>query len=262
MLLAFDTGNTNTVMGLFDGKELLANWRFATDPRRTADEYGLLCNDLFTYHHLAAQRVDRMIISSVVPDLTGTLLEVGRRYFHLEPLCVEAGIKTGLKIRYENPKEVGADRIVNAVAAIERYGSPVIIVDFGTATTFCVVNDKSEYLGGAITAGIGISMEALFEHAAKLPKVDLKAPEKVIGRTTVQAMQSGLVYGYAGLIDTMIERLCRELHMDAAKTTVVATGGRSDIICPHCKFVTTIDMGLTLEGLRILADRNEGPAHD
>lgn len=257
MLLAFDTGNTNTVMGLFDGKKLLASWRFATDSRRTADEYGLLCNDLFSYHHLAAQRVNSMIISSVVPDLTGTLLEVGRRYFHLEPLCVEAGIKTGLKIRYENPKEVGADRIVNAVAAIEQYGAPVVVVDFGTATTFCGINETGEYLGGAIMAGIGISMEALFNHAAKLPKVDLKAPEHVIGRNTVHAMQSGLVYGYAGMIDTMVKRIVKEMGYRMEDVNVIATGGRSDIICPHCQFVDRVDMGLTLEGLRILAERNE-----
>lgn len=257
MLLAFDTGNTNTVMGLFDGEKLLANWRFATDPRRTADEYGLLCNDLFTYHHLAAQRVDRMIISSVVPDLTGTLMEVGRRYFHLEPLKVEAGIKTGMKIRYENPKEVGADRIVNAVATIERYGAPAIVVDFGTATTFCAINEAGEYLGGAITAGIGISMEALFEHAAKLPKVDLVAPPRAIGKSTVGAMQSGLVYGYAGLIDAMIERIAKEMGKEPYEVSIVATGGRSDLICPYTRHVKTVDMGLTLEGLRLIAERNE-----
>lgn len=257
MLLAFDIGNTNTVMGLFEGHDLVANWRFATDPRRTADEYGLLCNDFFSYNHMAAQRVDKMIISSVVPDLTGTLADVGRRYFHLEPLLVEAGIKTGLKIRYENHKELGADRIVNAVGAIHKYGAPIIIIDFGTATTFCVVNEQSEYMGGAITAGIGISMGALFSNAAKLPKVDLKAPQSVIGRSTVQAMQSGLVYGYAGLIDAMIERICGEMGWQPGKVQVVATGGRSDIICPHCKYVHHVDMMLTLEGLRLLAERNE-----
>lgn len=261
MLLAFDTGNTNTVMGLFDGDRLLANWRFATDPRRTADEYGLLCHNLFTYHELDVQKVDRMIISSVVPDLTGTLMEVGRRYFHLEPLKVEAGIKTGMKIRYENPKEVGADRIVNAVAAIHRYGAPIIVVDFGTASTFCAINEAGEYLGGAITAGIGISMEALFEHAAKLPKVDLSAPPQAIGKTTVSAMQSGLVYGYAGLIDAMIERIAKEMGYEPYDMKVVATGGRSDLICPYTKYVKTIDMGLTLEGLRLIAERNEA-THD
>lgn len=262
MLLAFDTGNTNTVIGLYDGDELCGSWRFATDPRRTVDEYGLFCFDLFNFHQYDFADVDSMIISSVVPDVTSTLAAMGRQYFQVEPLVVEAGIKTGLPIRYENPKEVGADRIVNAVAAIDRYGTPCIIVDFGTATTFCVVNEQGEYMGGAITTGIGISMDALFSHAAKLPKVDLKAPPLAIGRNTVNAMQSGLVYGYAGLVDAMIVRLCDEMGYDPEKTAVVATGGRSDMICKHTSYVDKVDMKLTIHGLRILADRNRSDAHD
>lgn len=262
MLLAFDTGNTNTVIGLYDGEKLCGSWRFATDSRRTVDEYGLFCYDLFNFYEYQFSDVDHMIISSVVPDVTSTLREMGRQYFKVEPLLVEAGIKTGLPIRYENPKEVGADRIVNAVAAIDKYGTPCIIVDFGTATTFCMVNAQGEYMGGAITTGIGISMEALFEHAAKLPKVDLQAPASAIGRTTVSAMQSGLVYGYAGLVDAMIKRLCDEMAYDPEETFVVATGGRSDLICKHTAYVNQVDMKLTIHGLRILADRNRSNQHD
>lgn len=256
MLLAFDTGNSNTVIGLFEGATLLADWRLATDARKTADEYGILCHSLFAQHDLCAEKVERVIISSVVPDLTRTLVEMVERYFHVKPLLVEAGIKTGLQIRYENPKELGADRIVNAVAGIERYGAPLILVDFGSATTFCCVDAQGAYLGGAITAGIGISMEALFNRAAKLPKVELVAPEKVIGRNTVAAMQSGLVYGYAGTVDRMIELLAAEMGYYPHEMTVIGTGGRSDIICPHCRYVDKVDALLTLEGLRILAERN------
>ena len=169
MLLAFDTGNTNVVMGVYEGDRLFSSWRFATDARRTADEYAVLCRDFFATKGLGFEAIDQIIISSVVPDLTRTLVRMCEVYFGIAPLLVEAGVKTGLKIRYENPKELGADRIVNAVSGIERYGAPLIIVDFGTATTFCAINADKEYLGGAITAGIGISMESLFSHAAKLP---------------------------------------------------------------------------------------------
>lgn len=258
MLLAFDTGNTNTVMGVFEDDTLIANWRFATDAQRTADEYGLLCHQFFNHHHIDAGAVEQIIISSVVPDLTATLQRMAKYYFHIEPLVIGAGIKTGINLRYENPKELGADRIVNAVAAIHLYGAPVIVVDFGTATTFCAINEKKEYLGGAITSGIGISMNALFEHAAKLPKVELTAPSRAIGRTTVEAMQSGLVFGYAALVDGMIAHIAKEMHHRPDDIFVVATGGRSEIICPHCQYVNEVNALLTLEGLRLLAQRNKG----
>lgn len=263
MLLVFDSGNSNTVLGVFDGDELVESWRLATDSNKTADEYGLLCTSLFQLNHIDIRSISRVIISSVVPDLTRALVEVSEKFFKTVPLIVGAGIKTGLKIRYENPKEVGSDRIVNAVAGIAEYGAPLIIVDFGTATTFCAINENKEYLGGAITAGIGISMEALFSRAAKLPKVELIAPEKAIGRTTTQAMQSGLVYGYAGLVDVMILRTAQELQLEPSQVKVVATGGRSSIICPHCQYVDVIDDKLTLKGLYLLSERNKGEAsHD
>ncbi|MDO4280015.1 MAG: type III pantothenate kinase [Peptococcaceae bacterium] len=258
MLLAFDTGNTNVMMGLYDGERLFASWRFATDAQRTADEYAVLCQNFFKTRELRFDDVDQIIISSVVPDLTRTLVRMCEEYFEISPLLVEVGVKTGLKLRYENPKELGADRIVNAVSGIERYGAPLIIVDFGTATTFCAINDKREYLGGAITAGIGISMEALFSHAAKLPKVELIAPTAAIGRTTTSAMQSGLLFGYADMVDGMITRLARELEKSPDEVFVVATGGLAGVVCANCQHVDKVDPMLTLEGLRLIAERNKG----
>ena len=258
MLLAFDTGNTNVVMGIYEGERLFASWRFATDARRTADEYAVLCREFFATKGLGFGAIDQIIVSSVVPDLTRTFVRMCEVYFGMKPILVEAGIKTGLKIRYENPKELGADRIVNAVSAIEQYGAPLIIVDFGTATTFCAINVNKEYLGGAITAGIGISMEALFSRAAKLPKVELLAPNQVVGRTTEDAMRAGLVYGYADLVDGMIARVAREMGSTPEDIFVVATGGHAETICTHCRYVNTIDQMLTLEGLRLIAGRNKG----
>ena len=196
MLLAFDIGNTNIVIGVFQQKNLLADWRIASDRLKTYDEYGLLVEQLFQCSNLRRADVTDIIISSVVPNLTDVLKLMCERYFHMAPMVVGNGLKTGMPIRYENPKEVGADRIVNAVAAIELYGAPLIILDFGTATTFCVVNEKGEYLGGAIAPGIGISLNALVERTAQLPKVEMTVPDKVIGKTTVHAIQSGLLYGY------------------------------------------------------------------
>ena len=261
MLLAFDTGNTNIVMGVFDGERLIASWRFATDPKRTADEYAVTCRSFFSADGLHFENVKQIIISSVVPDITNTLVRMCQRYIGAELLLVEAGIKTGLKIRYENPKELGADRIVNAVSAIERYGAPLIIVDFGTATTFCVINEDKEYLGGAITAGVRISMESLFSHAAKLPKVEFSAPEQAIGRTTVTALQSGMIYGYAAMVDGLIGRLAKEIGRTPEDVFVVATGGLAQTVCDHCLYVNKIDPMLTLEGLRLIAERNKGGRH-
>lgn len=260
MLLAFDIGNTNVVMGIFEGERLFASWRFATDARRTSDEYAVLCRNFFATKGLGFEAVDQIVLSSVVPDLTRALVRMCEGYFQISPLLVAAGVKTGLKIRYENPKELGADRIVNAVSGIERYGAPLIIVDFGTASTFCAINADKEYLGGAITAGIGISMEALFNHAAKLPKVELEAPGQVIGRTTTDAMRAGLVFGYADLVDGMIARIAREMGSTPEDIFVVATGGNSETICKNCRYVNVVDPMLTLEGLRLIAQKNNGGA--
>ena len=194
--------------------------------------------------------------SDLVPDITGNLEKMIEKYLHVTPLIVGAGIKTGLMIRYENPKEVGADRIVNAVAGIEKYGAPLVLVDFGTATTFCAVNDKAEYLGGAIVPGVDLSMQALFANTAKLPKVELTAPKSYIGRNTTNAIQSGLIYGYCDLVDGMVKRFCEEMGYDLARVNVVATGGLAEVVCKEAKTVKFIDQYLTLDGLKILAKLN------
>lgn len=257
MLIAFDIGNTNTVIGVYKGEEALAHWRIGSDRHKTADEYGLIICQLFMQAKLSIDKVDSAIISSVVPDITGNIEKMVGNYLHVKPLIVGAGIKTGLMIRYENPKEVGADRIVNAVAGIEKYGPPLVLVDFGTATTFCAVNDKGEYLGGAIVPGVELSMQALFSNTAKLPKVELVAPKSYIGRNTTNAIQSGLIYGYCDLVDGMVRRFVGEMGYDPARVNVVATGGLAEIVCLQSKTVKIIDPYLTLDGLKILARLNK-----
>lgn len=257
MLLAIDIGNTNIVLGLYQDKVLLEHWRLSSNKDRTADEYGILLQQLLQASQHRPQDIHHIIISSVVPDLTGTWKHMSERYFHIKPMVVGQGLKTGLVIRYENPKDVGADRIVNAVAAIAKYGAPLVIVDFGTATTFCAVNEKGEYLGGAIAAGINLSMEALFSRTAQLPKVELVMPKNVIGRNTVNAIQSGLLYGYCGLVDGMTRRFADELGPGLNGVTVVATGGVADIIAKNSATIQHVDKMLTLEGLRILYERNK-----
>ncbi|MEK6716581.1 MAG: pantothenate kinase [candidate division NC10 bacterium RIFCSPLOWO2_12_FULL_66_18] len=254
MLLALDVGNTNTVIGVFDGKALLTHWRLSTRREGTRDEYGMLIKGLFDFAGLAFQGVSTLILSSVVPPLQGPLEEMARQYFGVEPMVVGPGIKTGMPILYESPRDVGADRIVNAVAAFEAYGGPCIVVDFGTATTFDAISARGEYLGGAICPGIGISSEALFQHAAKLPRVDIARPKVIIGKNTVGSMQAGLFYGYLSLVEGIVARMRAELGGRAA---VVATGGLAQLLLTESTAVDHVDPLLTLTGLRILFERNQ-----
>lgn len=257
LLLVIDVGNTNVVFGVYKGKELLYDWRIATEKDRTSDEYGLLFEQIFKYHGLDPKDVDDVIISSVVPPLMHTLPTMSMKYFNVDPIVVGPGVKTGMNIKYDNPREVGADRIVNAVAAYEKYGGPLIIVDFGTAITFCAVSKEGEYLGGAITPGIKISSEALFMRTAKLPKVEIARPEKVIAKNTINSIQSGLVYGYIGMVDYIVEKMIEEMGEKNGKVNIIATGGFSNLIAAESKYIKSIDKLLTLEGLRIVFQRNK-----
>ena len=253
MLLVIDVGNTNMVLGVYKDTELLDHWRIATDRQRTTDEYGVLIRELFYLNDLRADDINAIIISSVVPPVVPTLERMCQRYFGLSPLLIGPGVKTGMDIRYDNPREVGADRIVNAVAAYEKYGGPVIIVDFGTATTFCAVDAKGVYLGGSICPGIGISTEALVQRTAKLPRIELKRTDSVICRNTIESMQAGVFYGFVGQVEGIVARMRRELDMSAR---VVATGGLAVVIAPATKAIDVVEPMLTLEGLRIIYERN------
>lgn len=253
MLLAVDVGNTNIVFGVFDGKDLRTHYRISTMPPRTSDEYGNLVISLLGYDDIHRRDIDAVIISSVVPPLTDGLRGMAKQYFSSEPMFVGPGLKVGLNIKYENPKEVGADRIVNAVAAFNLYGGPIIVVDFGTATTFCAINETGEYLGGAIAPGISISVEALFRAAAKLSRVELKKPTHVIGKNTIESMQSGIFYGYVGQVDEIVRRF--KEHMNG-KVKVIATGGLAQLIADESAAIEEVCPLLTLEGLRILYEKN------
>lgn len=263
MLLVIDVGNTNTVLGVFEAPpeesdsskplRLIANWRVTTNKSQTVDEYGVLFRNLFAMNKIEVSATTGIVISSVVPPLDSTLREVCERYFQIKPLFIEPGVKTGMPVHYDNPAEVGADRIVNSVAAFEKFGGPCIVVDFGTATTFDVVSPKGEYLGGIITPGIGISADALFERTARLPRVDIRKPPRVIATNTVNSLQSGLYYGYLGLIDGILERLIDELGKEVK---VVATGGLASLMGSGSKYIREVDDLLTLEGLRIIYERN------
>ncbi|MDF2565844.1 MAG: coaX [Massilibacillus sp.] len=253
MLLVFDIGNSNIVLGAYKDDKLLTHWRISTDRQKTGDEYGMLINNLFNFHGLKMTNIKAIIISSVVPPLVVPLTKMCKRYFNIDPLVVGPGIKTGIRLKYENPREIGADRIVNAVGAYERFGGPLIIIDFGTATTFCAIAENGDYLGGAIAPGIGISSEALFQRAAKLPRIELITPKSVICRNTVASMQSGIIYGFTGQVDEIVRRMKEELGEEAK---VIATGGLANLIAKESKTIDVVEHFLTLDGLNILYKRN------
>jgi type III pantothenate kinase len=254
MLLTLDTGNTETVMGLFDNTDLVSHWRLSTNTDRTSDEHALLVSQLLDLEGYAFEEtVTGIAISSTVPGLTATLREMTRRWFDVPTVVLEPGVKTGMPILYDNPKEVGADRIANAIGTFEFYGGPSICVDFGTATTFDCISVKGEYLGGAILPGIGISMDALFGRAAALRRVELVEPRSVIGKSTVESIQSGAVYGFTGSVDAIVGRIQKEM----GDCTVVATGGLSGLIAPMSDTIEHHEPWITLHGLRIIFERNQ-----
>jgi type III pantothenate kinase len=254
VLLVIDVGNTNTVLGLIDGDDIVHTFRISTAVNRATDEYGLIYLQLLGLHGLGAPDVDGGIISSVVPSVLYSMEKACRRYLDIQPLVVGRKLKTGMKVRMDNPREVGADRIVNAVAAVARWGGPIIVVDFGTATTLDCVNEKGEYVGGAIAPGFKISEEALFARTAKLPRVEVERPPRAIGTNTVHAMQSGLFYGYVGLVDGLAERCRRELD---PRAKVVATGGFASLVASESRVIEEVDPYLTLRGLALLHALNE-----
>lgn len=254
MLFVIDVGNTNIVLGVYEGDELKHNWRISTDRGKTDDEFGMLVKSLFADKGMTFTDIEGIIISSVVPPLMFSLEKMCRKYFDIKPMVIGPGLKTGLNIKAENPRELGADRIVNAVAAIHHYGTPLIIVDFGTATTLCFVDEQGGYHGGAIAPGIGISTEALYSRAAKLPRIELIKPPSVIGRNTIHAMQSGIIYGFVGQVDELVRRMKMESDK---KPNVIATGGLAELIGSESNEIDIVDPWLTVKGLRLIYDRNK-----
>ncbi len=258
MLLAIDVGNTNIVLGVFEGSTLVRSWRLVTLRERTADEIGVLVTGLFAHAQLDPADVDAIALASVVPPLTGTVMAMGEHYFGVEPFSVDGSVDTGMPVLYDNPAEVGADRIVNGVAAYEAFGRDsqraIVVVDFGTATTFDAISRKGEYLGGVICPGVQISADALFQRAARLPRIDVKKPGQVIGRTTVGSMQSGLYFGYVDMVEGLVRRVKREL---GAPVYCVATGGLAEVIAPETSEIDAVSPNLTLDGLRIVWERRK-----
>ena len=261
MLLAFDVGNTNIVLGVFKDGKMITNWRLETDNNKSADEYGMIISQLFKYEGLKVENVKDVIISTVVPSVLYTLQHLSMKYFNRKAMVIGPGIRTGLIVKYDNPKQVGADRIVNAVAAHAKYGGPLIIIDFGTATTFCAVSEKAEYIGGTIAPGLKISSEALFEKTSKLPKVELEEPGNVICRNTINSMQSGLVYGHMGMVDYIVKKMKHELleysHTENKEVKVIATGGLATLIDSGIDCIDHVDKMLTLEGLQMIYEKNK-----
>lgn len=253
MIFVLDVGNTNTVIGVYEGEELKHHWRIETSRNKTEDEYGMVIKALLSHVGLTFKDFEGIIISSVVPPIMFSLERMCLKYFNLKPLVVGPGIKTGLNIKYENPREVGADRIVNAVAAIHLYGSPLIIVDFGTATTYCYVNENKQYMGGAIAPGITISTEALYSRAAKLPRIEIARPEGIVGKNTVSAMQAGILYGYVGQVEGIVARMKRESKVEPK---VIATGGLATLISKESDVIDHVDPFLTLKGLQLIYEKN------
>ena len=263
MIITIDVGNTNIVLGVFKDGEMVTNWRLETDNRKSADEYGMVIHQLFQYENLDVNEVEDVIISTVVPSILYTLQHLSQKYFDTRAIVIGPGIKTGLVVKYDNPKQVGADRIVNAVAAHAKYGGPLIVIDLGTATTFCAITAKAEYIGGTIAPGLKISSDALFEKTAKLPKVELEEPGSVICRNTINSMQSGLVYGHMGLVEFIVKKMKRELaeyckgEISEEDIKVIATGGLATLVNSGVDCIDYVDKLLTLEGLEMIYRKNK-----